>query len=410
MRKTFNPLTDMPWKVVIASAALVAITTGTRQSLGLFVRPLAATGLGIATISLVLAVGQFFWGASQPAFGVLAERFGNLKIVVVGGLLLAAGLSITPFLTSAAGLLVSLGVLSAIGCGAASFSVLIGAVSRRVPAAHQPMAAAWINAGGSIGQLVFAPLSQAVIAAAGWATGMWTLAGAALLTLVIARPAVGEDRNSTPDSTAPPDLPLRELVRPAFGSRSYWYLHLGFFTCGFHVAFLVTHLPGEVALCGISGSAAGIALAIIGLMNVVGTLTVGWLARRRPLRILLVCVYALRVLAIGAYLVAPKTILTLYVFASVLGATWLATVPLTAGLVSKLYGSRHVATLFGLTFLTHQIGGFFGAWLGGVAVAATGNYHWIWGLDMGLAALAALATLPVREMSFVPPAVAVIEA
>jgi predicted MFS family arabinose efflux permease len=398
----------MPWVAVLASATLLAITTGTRQSLGLFVRPLAATGLGIETISLILAVGQFFWGASQPAFGILAERIGTLRVVLLGGLVLATGLAITPFLTSAGGLLASLGVLSAVGCGAGSFALLIGAVARRVPTPHQPMAAAWINAGGSIGQLIFAPLSQAIIAAAGWAAGMWTLAGAALLTLLIARPAVGSSASEAIDAAREPATPLRELLRPAFASRSYWYLHLGFFTCGFHIAFLVTHLPSEVALCGLSGSAAGAALGLIGLMNVVGTLSVGWLSRRMPLRMLLVAVYATRVLAIGVYLMSPKTLWTLYLFAAVLGLTWLATVPLTAGLVSKLYGSRHVSTLFGLTFLSHQTGGFFGAWLGGIAVSLTGNYHWIWGLDMLLAAVAAIATLPVREIAFIPPAAAAV--
>lgn len=394
----------MPWTLVVASAAVLAITTGTRQSLGLFVRPLAATGLGIATVSLILAVGQFFWGASQPTFGVLADRIGNFRVILLGGLLLAAGLAVTPFLSSAIGLTLSLGVLSAVGGGAGSFAILIGAVARRVPTAHQPMAAAWINVGGSIGQLVFAPLAQTVITVAGWSVGMWTLAGASLLTLLIARPAVGAEELASVDRLPRARIAIRELVRPAFGSPSYWYLHLGFFTCGFHIAFLVTHLPGEIALCGLAPSAAGVALGVIGLMNVVGTVAIGWLSSRRPLKALLVSVYATRVLAIALYLVSPKTLFTLYVFSAVLGLTWLATVPLTAGLVGKLYGSRQVSTLFGLTLLSHQVGAFFGAWLGGIAVSLTGNYQWMWGLDMLLAAAAAVATLPIRETPFVPPA------
>ncbi len=400
----------MPWTLVVASAAVLAITTGTRQSLGLFVRPLAATGLGIATVSLVLAIGQFFWGASQPAFGVLADRIGNFRVLIVGGVMLAAGLAVTPFLSSALGLTLSLGVLSAVGCGAGSFAILIGAVARRVPVAHQPMAAAWINAGGSVGQLIFAPLAQTVITAAGWSVGMWMLAGAALLTLAIARPAVGADTSASADAASAPPVGVRDLVRPAFRSRSYWYLHLGFVTCGFHIAFLVTHLPGEIALCGLAPSAAGVALGVIGLMNVVGTVSVGWLSARKPLKALLVSVYALRVLAIAVYLVAPKTLFTLYAFSAALGLTWLATVPLTAGLVGKLYGARQVATLFGLTLLSHQIGAFFGAWLGGIAVSLTGNYQWMWGLDMVLAGAAALATLPIREMAFVPPVAAAVRA
>ena len=393
----------MPWGIVIASAVLLAITTGTRQSLGLFVRPLAATGLGIATISLILAIGQFFWGASQPVFGVLAERIGTYRVVVLGAVLLAAGLAATPLLTGAGPLTVSLGVVSAIGGGAASFAILIGAVAQRVPTAHQAMAAAWINAGGSIGQLIFAPLSQAIITFAGWPVAMWSLAGAALLTILFARPAVALRGSELAAARTAPRAPMYDLVRPALGSRNYWYLHLGFFTCGFHIAFLVTHLPGEIALCGLAASAAGIALGVIGLANVVGTLAVGWLAGRHSMKLLLAGVYGLRVVAIAVYLVAPKTLFTLYVFSGVLGLTWLATVPLTAGLVGRLFGARYLATLFGLTLLSHQIGAFFGAWLGGIAVSVTGNYQWMWGLDMALAAAAALATLPIREGRSVPP-------
>lgn len=361
MKRPFDAGRDMPWTVVLSGAALLAITTGTRQSLGLFVRPLAATGIGIATVSLVLAVGQFFWGAAQPAFGVLAERIGSYRVVLIGGALLTVGLAVTPLATSPAMLLLSLGVISAVGGGAASFAILIGAVGRRVPPTHQPMAASLISAGASIGQLIFAPLTQVVMSLAGWAVALWVLTGAALLTVVIARPAVGGDRSGAERNSTQPPMPLREIVRPAFASPSYWYLHLGFFSCGFHIAFLVTHLPGEVAVCGLSPSVAGIALGVIGLLNVIGTIAIGWLAGRRPLKSLLVGVYAARVVAIGAYLLAPKTVLTLYVFSAVLGLTWLATVPLTAGLVGKIFGARHVATLFGLTQLSHQIGGFFGA-------------------------------------------------
>jgi MFS family permease len=393
----------MPWGIVIASAVLLAITTGTRQSLGLFVRPLAATGLGIATVSLILAIGQFFWGASQPVFGVLAERIGTYRVVILGALLLAGGLAVTPLLTSAGALTMSLGIVSAIGGGAASFAILIGAVAQRVPSAHQAMAAAWINAGGSIGQLIFAPLAQAVITVAGWSVGMWSLAAAASLTILFARAAVAPRAEESAATRSEPRAPMYDLVRPALGSRNYWYLHLGFFTCGFHIAFLVTHLPGEIALCGLAASAAGIALGVIGLANVAGTLAVGWLAGRHSMKMLLAGVYGLRVLAIALYLIAPKTLFTLYVFSGVLGLTWLATVPLTAGLVGKLFGARYLATLFGLTLLSHQIGAFFGAWLGGIAVSLTGNYQWMWGLDMALATAAALATLPIRETPLVPP-------
>jgi predicted MFS family arabinose efflux permease len=178
---------------------------------------------------------------------------------------------------------------------------------------------------------------------------------------------------------------------------SYWCLHLGFFTCGFHVAFLVTHLPGQVQLCGLNPLVSANSLALIGLSNVVGSLTVGWLGGRRRMKLLLFGVYFTRAIAVLVFMAAPKTPLTFYVFAIVLGLTWLSTVPPTAGLVGKLFGVRYLATLFGLTLLSHQIGGFFGAWLGGIAVARFGDYNWMWYADAGLALFAALINLPIRE-------------
>jgi len=387
----------MPWTAVIASAALIAITTGSRQSLGLFVRPLAATGLGVATVSLVLAVGQFCWGASQPVFGALADRIGSYRVIVLGALLLAAGLASAPLVATAGGLFASLGIVSAVGGGAASFAILIGAVSRRLPVAHHAVASSLINAGASLGQFIFAPLTQAVMAFAGWPIAMWMLAGSALLTILIARPAVGAGATHSTGGEPEPHLPIIDLLRPAIGNRSYWYLHIGFFTCGFHIAFLVTHLPGEIALCGLAPSAAGLAIGVIGLANVVGTIAIGWAASRYRMKLLLAGLYSARVAAIAVYLLAPKTLATLYVFSAVLGLTWLATVPLTAGLVGKLFGARHLSTLFGLTLLSHQTGAFFGAWLGGVALTLTGSYQWMWNLDMGLAAVAAVVHLPIRE-------------
>jgi MFS family permease len=387
----------IPWPIIIAGATLIAITTGTRQSLGLFLRPLAAAGPGIATVSLALAVGQFFWGVAQPAFGILADRFGTQRVVVLGGLMLAGGLALTPVLPGSLGLFVSLGFLSAVGAGAASFAILIGAVAKRVPAQHQPLAAGVINSGASLGQFILAPLTQAVIAAAGWVAALWALAGLAGLSTLLARPAAGEVAGSSGRRPPEPGAPLLDMLRTAFADRSYWCLHASFFACGFHIAFLVTHLPNEVAVCGLAPSAAATALAVIGLLNVVGSIGFGWLGSRFRFKSLLAALYATRVVAIALYLAAPKTLLTLYSFAAVLGFTWLATVPSTAGLVGKLFGARYVSTLFGMTLVTHQTGAFFGAWLGGVFMARTGSYHWVWIIDMLLAAVAAAANAPIRE-------------
>ena len=387
----------VPWTIVLAGALLIAVTTGTRQSLGLFVRPLAATGLGIATVSLTLAVGQFFWGVSQPVLGMLADRIGTARVIVLGGLLLAAGLALTPLRSDPAWLYATLGVMSAIGAGAASFAILIGAVARRVPGEHQPLAAGVINSGASLGQFVIAPLTQLITTLTSWTVALWSLAGLAAASTLLANTAAGAADVHPADERGAPTGATLEMLRTAFRDRSYWCLHISFLACGFHIAFLVTHLPNEVAICGLPAGAAGLALGIIGLLNVVGSIAFGWLGSRFRHKDLLAVLYGTRVVAVGLYLAAPKTLLTLYVFSAVLGVTWLATVPSTAGLVGKLFGSRHLSTLFGMTLVTHQTGAFFGAWLGGIVMARTGSYHWVWLIDMMLAAIAALANLPIRE-------------
>ena len=384
------------WTIVIASALILAVTMGIRNALGLFVSPLnTSTGLGIVSISFALAVGQLVWGAAQPIFGALADRVGSVRIIAVGAVMLALGLAFTPFMHSSLGLILLLGVVAAAGAGGGSFSILIGAAAQRLPPERRAFASGFINAGGSFGQFLIAPMAQALIGAFGWVTSLLSLAATALLTIPLALPLRAKHSGAAPVHTG--GISLSEQTLIAFRDRSYLCLHAGFFTCGFHIAFLVTHLPGEVALCGLPASVSAASLAIIGLANIAGSLGVGWLAQTYRMKYLLVWVYGIRAVAISFYLMAPHTALTFYVFAGVLGLSWLATVPPTAGLVGKLFGARYLATLFGLTLLSHQIGGFFGAWLGGIAVAASGNYDWMWYADIALAAAAALVNLPIRE-------------
>jgi len=248
---------------------------------------------------------------------------------------------------------------------------------------------------------------QALISAFGWVSAMVALAASALATLPMARlmrrqPAAAP-ASTTAKAAAPAEIGLRAQLRIAGRDRNYWYLHAGFFTCGFHVAFLVTHLPGEVGLCGLPAGVAATSLAIIGLANIVGSLGIGAMGNSFRMKYLLFWVYFARVVAIAVYLAAPKTALTFYVFAAVLGVTWLSTVPPTAGLVGKLFGTRYLATLFGLTLLSHQIGGFFGAWLGGLALVGTGSYEWMWYADMALALAAAFINLPIKEAPLAAP-------
>ena len=390
--------TRAAWVIMLSAAAILTITMGARQSVGLFVSPInASTGLGIVSISFALAVGQFIWGLVQPIFGAIADKRGSYGVLVAGALLLASGLALTPFVNSKWTLVATMGILSAAGAGAGSFSVLIGATSQKLPSERRAFAGGFINAGGSLGQFIFAPLLQAIISGFGWVAAMFTMATTTLLTIPLASVMCGEESAEKSVTIDQPSLGLWHQVRQAMRDRSYLCLHAGFFTCGFHIAFLVTHLPGEVALCGHSANVSAASIAIIGLFNIAGSLFAGSLGTRYRMKYILAVMYGSRAVMIGIYLLAPKTVLTFYIFAAALGFTWLATVPPTAGLVGKLFGIRYLATLFGLTLLTHQIGGFLGAWLGGLAMAHDGNFLWMWYADIILASLAALVNLPIRE-------------
>lgn len=389
------------WTVTLAAAAILMVTMGTRQSLGLFVSPInTSTGLGIVTISLALAIGQFAWGAIQPIAGAVADRYGSARVLAAGLVVLAIGTALTPFMTSGFGLIVSLGLLSAIGSGAGSFSVLIGAASQRLTAEQRGKAAGIINAGGSFGQFVFAPIAQKLIQVFGWMGALWTMALLTLAALPLIRKVAPPDH--APAKPTASEVGLWPTVRGALGDRSYLLLHAGFFTCGFHIAFLVTHLPQEVNLCGLPPTVASWSIAIIGLANIAGSLIAGSSTARYRSKYILAVMYGSRALLIGWYLMAPKTALTFYIFAAGLGLTWLATVPPTAAIVGKLFGVRYLATLFGLTLLSHQTGGFLGAYLGGLALERTGDYQWMWYADMALAAAAALVNLPIREARVKP--------
>jgi predicted MFS family arabinose efflux permease len=389
------------WLLILSASAILMLTMAARLTTGLFLSPInTATGLGIASISLAMAVGQFMWGASQPIFGAVADKWGPARVIVLGAVLLAVGLAATPFVKTQWGLMLTLGVLSASGAGAGSFSILIGATAQRLPPERRPFAAGFVNAGGSFGQFVFSPLVQAVIQSFGWVAAMISLAATTLLTIPLAwfmRGQKAPAQGSAAKSTAADEIGLGRQVRLALRDKSYLCLHAGFFTCGFHIAFLVTHLPGEVALCGLPAGVSAVALGLIGLFNIAGSLTVGALGQRYRMKWLLTLIYGGRAVMIGLYLLAPKTAMTFYVFAAALGFSWLATVPPTAGLVGKLFGTRYLSTLFGLTLLSHQVGGFFGAWLGGLAFVRFGDYSWMWYADIVLALAAALVNLPIRE-------------
>ena len=388
------------WITTIMASSILMITMGTRQSMGLYVGPLNTdTGLGIVSISLAMAIGQFVWGAIQPIAGAFADKFGPRPVLLSGLLILVLGSALTPFVSSQLGLILTLGLLTAIGSGACSFSVLLSAVAQRMPATSRGTASGIINAGSSFGQFVFAPIIGKLIQWVGWMSTMWAMAAVTLLAI----PLLNRLTNDThaPAAAPTPEGGLKKAVADALRNPSYLLLHLGFFTCGFHIAFLVTHLPTEVGLCGLSPTVASWSLALIGLANIVGSLFAGSCINLYRSKYVLAVMYGSRAVLIALYLVAPKTEWTFYAFAVGLGLTWLATVPPTAALVGKLFGIRYLATLFGLTLLSHQIGGFLGAYLGGLVLEAQGDYQWMWWADIALSAFAALINLPIKEAPIV---------
>ena len=390
-----------PWPVIAAAAFILLLTIGMRMSLGLFLRPVVnTTDLSVAQFSLVIAVFQLMWGVAQPATGALADHYGAWKVLGGGALVLAAACFLIPQLPTFWGLMFAVGLLLAFGTGAGGFSIIMGQVAAKLPPAVRGLASGAVNAGGSAGQFLFAPMVQGLMVQPhiGWQGTFYVWGGLSLLILPVAWWLTrGGNMPQQAQTAQTHDGGLKQAVIRAFADRSYLLLHLGFFTCGFHIAFLVTHLPNEISLCGLPPTVASTSLAVIGLANIAGCLFSGGCVGRFPSKYVLFYLYASRVLMVAAYLAAPKTDMNFYIFAAGLGFTWLATVAPTATLTGKLFGTRYLATLFGLTMLSHQIGGFLGSYLGGQVVSMFNSYGWMWYADMLLAGAAALLNLPIKE-------------
>jgi len=350
--------------------------------------------VGLVAISFAFAVSQLMWGLAQPVASAVADRYGAGRVIATGVLLIGLGTALIPFAGSALALVFVIGFIIALGAGAAGVSIALAAVARLIPPEKRAMAIGIVSAGGSVGQFTLVPLAQGLIGWVGWMAALWWLAAIALATAPLAWVLRGK---GAPAGGAAREERLGQAVKRAFGDRSYVLLNLGFFTCGFHVAFIMTHLPGVVAYCSLPPAVSAWSLGVIGLFNIVGSLGIGWAMGRWRSKSLLALLYFSRAVAVAVFLAAPKTELTFLAFSAVLGITWLSTVPPTGGLVAKFYGPRYMATLFGIVLLSHQLGGFLGAYFGGVAFAATGSYDWMWYADIALALAAALVHLPIRE-------------
>ena len=385
--------------IIISAGLVFALIFGVRQSQALFISPLnTATGLGIAAISLAFACAQLMWGITQPFAGAIADKYGSGRVIAIGAVLVTVGTVLTPYATTTWMLIFLIGVVAAGGAGMAGLGVLMSAVGRAVPPEKRGMASGIVNAGGSFGQFAVVPIAQFLSGAIGWVGAVTTIG---FMALAVA-PLAWVLRGKAPAAAAAgpgvaAEKTMKEAVRDAWRDPSFLYLTTGFFVCGFHVAFIATHLPGVVAACGLPPDVGAWALSLIGLFNIAGSFTAGWAIGRWRMKSVLSMIYAARAAAVTVFLFAPKTTTTFLIFAMVIGFTYLATVPPTVGLVAKLHGMRFMATLFGIVMLSHQVGGFLGAWLGGKLFEATGSYDWMWYIDILLAVGAALIHLPIHE-------------
>jgi predicted MFS family arabinose efflux permease len=392
--------------VAIAAGAVFALGLGMRQAQPLFISAINShTAVGYATISLAFGIAQLMWGVAQPIAGAIADRHGTRAVMICGALLLSIATALTPLAGSALALIVLIGILGACGAGAFGPALLMSAANRWIPDAKRAFAGGIINAGGSFGQFTLVPFAQLLIGVAGWQPAMMLLGatGMAAVPLILWLTRGASSPASHPAAGA---ATLREAIGEAAADRSYLLLNLGFFTCGFHVAFIATHLPGIVATCELPPSVGAWSLAIIGLFNIAGSLWVGKAIETWRMKLALAGIYAARAALIVIFFYSPKTELAFFLFAAGIGFTYLSTVPPTVGLVAKLHGAKYLATLFGIVMLSHQVGGFLGAWLGGKAFEATGSYDWMWWADVALCLMAAVVHLPIREARKLAPAAA----
>lgn len=385
-----------PAVVIVCGCLIALIGYGARTSFGLFTEPLSvARGWDREVFALAIAIQNLLWGLGQPAAGAVADRFGAGRVLAAGGIVYALGTALMAVAATPFAFYLSGGLLVGLGLSAGSFTIVLAAFSRLVPADRRSWAMGVGTAAGSMGQFVFAPLGQGFISAYGWATALVLIAAAVAFVPVLAT-ALGGRPADDGEADEPP-MGLRQAVREAFGHRSYVLLAAGFFVCGFHVAFITTHLPPYLSDIGLSTSTAAWALALVGLFNVMGAYTAGILGSRFSRRKLLSGIYLGRAIAITAFLLIPASTLTVLVFAALMGLLWLSTVPLTSGLIALFFGTRHMGTLFGFVFLSHQVGAFIGVYLGGLLYESTGSYDGVWWLSVALGLFAAAVHWPIVE-------------
>ncbi|WIY51616.1 MFS transporter [Devosia sp. YIM 151766] len=390
---TTRPAVPLPL-VIIAGCIIAAIGFGTRGSFGLFTLPVTEDlGLTREQWGMAMAIQNLVWGLAQPFAGGMADRYGAGRVLAIGGLVYAAGVLGMAFSPDTLTMTLTAGVVTGIGIAIASFGVVMAAFGRVVPAEKRSFIFGIATAASSAGQFIFAPVGQGFINAFGWQMALVYIA-VILLLIVPLSAALRGRAESTPGQA---DLPFMQALSRAWGFGSYRLLVIGFFVCGFHLAFINVHMPAYLVQCGLSPETGSWTIAVIGLFNIAGSLLSGWLGSRLPKQLLLASIYFLRAIAIAAFLLVPVSEITAYAFAAAMGLLWLSTVPLTAGLVSLFFGPRYMGMLYGIAFLSHQIGSFVGVWLGGYVYDLTGAYDLVWYLGIILGLASAAVHIPINE-------------
>jgi len=387
-----------PLVILVCGCLIGAVGFGPRAALGLFLTPMSsAYSWGRDVFALALAIQVIVWGTAQPFVGAIADRFGTMRVLSAGAVLYCAGLTLMAYSTTPGMLDLSAGVLTGLGIAGSSFTIVIAAFGKLMPPHMRSLSFGAGTAAGSFGQFLFSPLAVGFIDHLGWqhaliAFGIITLL---VIPLSFALRTAPMDMSMKPGAAS--QQSLRHALAEAFGHRSYILLVLGFFTCGFQLLFITVHLPAYLVDRGLSIDAGAWTLGVIGLFNIIGSVTAGWLGDRMPKRYLLSIIYVLRSLAVVVFISLPVTPISAVIFGAVMGLLWLSTVPPTSALVALMFGTRWMATLFGFAFFSHQVGGFLGVWLGGILFERTGSYNVVWWLSVVFGLLSAIINLPIVE-------------
>ena len=395
-----------PVVIVLCGCLISMISFGPRATLGFFLTPMSqVNGWGRDVFGLALAIQNILWGIGQPFAGAIADRFGTTRVLCTGGALYAIGLILMAYSTSPGMLDVTAGVLVGFGLSGCSFSVVLAAFGKLLPERLRLFAFGAGTAAGSFGQFLYSPLAVSLMDAFGWQTALLVFGMGMLLVLPLSL-ALATAPAETGVGQGAASQSLRQALAEAMGHRSYVLLVLGFFTCGFQLAFITVHMPAYLIDRGLSAQVGGWTIAVIGLFNIVGSLASGWLGTLMPKRYLLSFIYFARAAAVFGFIIFPVTPFSSILFGAVMGLLWLSTVPPTNGIIALIFGTRWLATLAGLAFFSHQVGGFLGVWLGGVAFVRTGSYDVVWWLSILFGVLSAVINLPIVEKPVVRAAAA----